>query len=372
MLRIFVLILCCSFVFGQNYNFDTVAPYTLGGNNKGLVRPGIVGAWNLSTVNLLKYSEDFSNAAWSNNEATHTANTITFAASAASAVYQAANIPASTLTVSVLASSTTSQKFRINCFASADRLSSAFTTSETPTVFTYTFPSGGCDYFNIQNSAEAVAGVITVGYVQLNEGPTALPYVATTDLQTVPNLVAGGPSLQLGSTSGADTNDPVRRLAGMVFDGVDDFLVTTIALGSADATGQIVSRKTKSDALEADLFRYGNLQNWEQSGKLQAWMSTGSQAFVSKTAGDWSLFSSVYSSGNITAWNGIAKGSTQNPGAILSGTTLYVGSGTLGSYGYGGDIASFSFYNRALSPKEVRQNHQWLKFQMSQVGVTLP
>jgi hypothetical protein len=74
-----------------------------------------------------------------------------------------------------------------------------------------------------------------VARAQLNSGTTPLPYIATGDLQSVPNMVPGGAALQRGSAAGADTNDPTPSAAGWVFDGVDD-RVTTLPTKAATWT----------------------------------------------------------------------------------------------------------------------------------------
>ncbi len=48
---------------------------------------------------------------------------------------------------------------------------------------------------------------------------------STTDKQIVTNGISGGVNLQLGSTAGVDTNDPVQTGSGLVFT-TDDYCLT--------------------------------------------------------------------------------------------------------------------------------------------------
>lgn len=55
----------------------------------------------------------------------------------------------------------------------------------------------------------------------LNEGSTALPYVATTDLQSIASLPPGTATLVRGATTAASTDDPVVSNSGWTFDSGD-------------------------------------------------------------------------------------------------------------------------------------------------------
>lgn len=72
-------------------------------------------------------------------------------------------------------------------------------------------------------SGDGSSGLYIWG-AQLNLGSTATPYEKTTDGQRVWDFSPAASHLQPGSTSGADTNDPAKVMAGYDFT-VDDFLV---------------------------------------------------------------------------------------------------------------------------------------------------
>ncbi len=205
---------------------------------RGLVRSGLSGAWNLGTVNLLKWSEDFSNAAWLEYSITsHTAASVTYTNQGDGALYQAIAVPAGTYTLSCYASSSTGKKFRLAMFdGSTAYNSSNFTPTAEATRFSYTFTSlATSSNVQIVNETPGVAGTLSVSRCQLNEGSTALPYVATTDGQSFSNAVSGGSALVKGTTAGADTNDPTSRLVGLSF-AVDDKVAGLPAKGATWTT----------------------------------------------------------------------------------------------------------------------------------------
>lgn len=96
-------------------------------------------------------------------------------------------------------------------------------------------------YLNNSSSVDAplyagdVGSGVDVTYAQVNEGTTALPYQATTDLQSFANTVSGGAALVRGTTAGSDTNDPTPRLVGLSF-AVDDNVAGIPAKGSTWTT----------------------------------------------------------------------------------------------------------------------------------------
>lgn len=104
---------------------------------------------------------------------------------------------------------------------------------------TGSFPAAGSDlllvYLRIPGGA-VETDTVKLYRAQLNPGSTALPYVATTDLQSIASLPPGTATLVRGANTGASTDDPVVSLAGWTFDGVNDLASGLPAKGNAWTT----------------------------------------------------------------------------------------------------------------------------------------
>ncbi len=212
------------------------------GAKKGLVRSGLVGAWNLGTANLAKNSETPSawnvlNGTLAGNTFTSTGSNLVVGIPLGSAVQ--ANVE---VTFCVTISASSPQSNIIFSLSTSGYETVAGTTTSyinlgtSPTKFCETKTPTAANGTQIQIGGAGTLGAgvsITVTYPQINEGSTALPYVATTDLQTVSNVVSGGAAITRGTTTGVDTNDPTLRRLGLVFDGVDDRLLSLPTKGSA-------------------------------------------------------------------------------------------------------------------------------------------
>lgn len=197
--------------------------------------------------------------------------------------------------------------------------------------------------------------------------------------QTVANMVAGGAALQLGSTSGVDTSDPTRGLSGMVFDGVNDYLKTgNIAFPT---TLTVCTTATTNATAPAELAMHNTATN----GAFEFWHGAGD---VSLRGGGTAL---IYGSGVVqpgipvnvcaTIYNTeasiyknaikVSSGTVISPKGISAPIT--VGAYPDGQYSFNGTISYVLIYSTALNPRQVRQNHQYLKSSMlSCCGVVIP
>lgn len=405
---------------------------------KGLVRGGIVGAWNLGSVNLLKWSEDFGNAAWLSDDPVVVASNGTTdplgattadlvkakAAYGPQDVYQSVSISSSSAVLSVYAKAAGYNWIKMllssGKTANFNIQSGAVGTVEAGATASIVNAGGGWYRCSVSSaitpgsnlfilyvrdvdnggafSGDGTSGVYLWG-AQVSEGPTALSYQATTDLQAVPNLVPGGPSLQLGSTSSADTNDPVRRLSGMVFDGTDDYLVSSttipIAAGGLSVMG-VAARAWETGAYNA-LFggsaysATAGIFVGTSAASLNDWLakelmifgdgsSTGrapksANSYGSITSGTYHVIGGVVSDNkSVVILDGVESARLSLTSSVkATNVAIYIGSSSATTDRWNGTISHVLLYNRALSPKEVRQNHNtYFKPSMAAVGVTLP
>lgn len=182
------------------------------GKSSGLVRPGWTG-WDLRTTNLLKWSEDFSNAAWAKVNTAVSGEEVTTTNSNHLLTQSVTVIPSAIYTFSFMAKLGTlaTPKYSIydstngaNITAPTSYASLINASTYTRVSFTFTVPSTCTSVAVYPVRDSSGTGTVYVKEAQLNEGSTALPYVATTDLQRV----AVGPDLR-----GAI---PIRREIGGV------------------------------------------------------------------------------------------------------------------------------------------------------------
>lgn len=257
-MRLLILFILSLPLLAQTVSQDI--PVLMSGK-RGLVRSGLAAGWSLSTPNLLRYSEDFSNAAWTLSGATRSGNTITDVSAAAfGSVSQTFAISAAatrTAFVDVVKDSETGRFFELNLnyITSGGQLiavmlntstGAAIRRSGTGTSGTYSVIDGGTYWRLIVTLANtgmsgnllytiypavtttwggssevAAQGSVTLLRAQLSESTTALPYVATTDLQSVASIAPGGTTMVRGANTGASTDDPTVSLLGWTFDSAD-------------------------------------------------------------------------------------------------------------------------------------------------------
>lgn len=368
-------------------------------STRGPVRAGLVAGYDLKSVNLLKYSEDVTAggggvqstaSAIQNNVALspfneNTADSIlvteaqdySFAGPRVQTDnYATLNGLAVTFSVYMKASAPATARLANNTSVSGE-----MNVTTGWTRFNFSFTGAAFNYLKILPPQN-----ITLYYscMQINEGSTALPYVATTDLQTVPNMVAGGAALTLGSTSGVDANDPTRTLSGMVFDGVDDYLTTTLTSFTPSGMTQYITSNTNDVA--GDLIVANSTGGMGLAvtpgvllqGYFAAPNNRSKSATIVSNGSTWYSLAGVYANspgagrlfinGVETEYNSQYTGG-QSLGPV---TTVTIGGPTTREGYLSGTISYVLIYNRVLSPKEIRQNHQWLKGEMAKVGVSLP
>lgn len=396
-------------------------PIEMSSGKSGLVRKGLVAGWDLKTVNLLKWSGDASNASWEKTNSTATATVITETATTGvhywsqnlllpigtqftftreyypngrdwvrHYVFDGAGNVGAFINVATCTAGATPELSPVLTITSDGycRVSVSATVMTTTSIEAKGFLAiGDANFFYAGNGTSGVL----VRNAQLNEGSTALPYQKTTDLQTVPNMVAGGAALQLGSTSGVDASDPTRSLSGMVFDATDDYL-SGVSWHPSLPIGLTIHAVTNTNSAASHYSWIAGDGN-DSNSSISGFMFSGSTAntyYVSASGGgktfNYTAFENGWHEYVATSRIGYSPVLYKDGFAVLSETsTPQASTSTAGttefrvgrvayysSPGFDGTISYVLIYNRALTPKEVRQNHNWLKAQMAQVGVTLP
>lgn len=266
------------------------------GRENGLVRAGLEAFYDFQKTNLLRYSEQFGNAAWGTGLVTPdqaasprgdlTADEIADAnASAAEEFVQSTPIVSSidAYTFSVFVQKDSEQmrfpEFRIKMAGGATEPLTAGQLNTTTGAFQKTSGSGTMavtdegGYWRVVLSETdndsgnteircsilpafadtlgdpevvALTGDITVWGAQLNAGATALAYEQTLDNQVAADFSGKGKHGTLGPSVAVQTSDPMWRADRIHLDGINDYVLTPFSVtDEADAlTLQIIFRKT--------------------------------------------------------------------------------------------------------------------------------
>jgi hypothetical protein len=195
----------------------------------------------------------------------------------------------------------------------------------------------------------------------------------------------------LGSTTGADTNDPTWTGKGASFT-TDDYISGTNILGlskytifavvsptSTSGWGCICGKNTGSSAgagKSGFFLRRGggdlNLQQYDSNGDLCSATKTNALSVSS-----WCMAIGVCDGINVycgTANSPLAK-SSESMGTVAPNNTLNV---RVGAYAYTesifweGSVAYFAMWNRALTQAEINQNYAYLKsYLLRERGIVL-
>lgn len=377
-----------------------------------LPRGGLVAGWDLRTPNLLRFSEQLDNAAWASAAAgtgsarvvtanhaaspdgTNTAERLQFALNGGTAtsdwsgvLQTVTGLPTSTYTFSIWLRSNTESTYSVLIETTGAAGSTIANVTPAWAKFSFAATSGAIQFVRLwlrgANGTSDTADILVWG-AQLNSGTTPGPYVATGDLQSVPNMVPGGAALQRGSAAGADTNDPTPSAAGWVFDGVDDYGTTSpLSFGTRDFTvivvashgdGRLFSTRDNSTSWGFELYRESNILSryiGDASG------DTSSPNYGAVAADTWRTTAVVVN--RVTThdayFNGAFLGSlaAARPGTI---DTTYAAVGRFGNVAtqyLTGTISYVLIYNRALNPAEIKRLHErYLRPSMASVGVNLP
>jgi hypothetical protein len=369
----------------------------------GLPRAGLAGYWLFGQDNLLKWSENLTNAAWHNSlsnvspstvpapDGSQTSWKLHLDANASSFFYQGVSpFLAPGPGVFALWMRTVSGNDAVRLMAQEVAVGQNVITvglTEEWQQFSVGQASTGQNVYNgyVYNAADGAARDVLLWHPQLNQGSAILPYIKTTDLQTILDLSGHGNTLQLGSTSGVDTNDPTLTRAGAVFDGVNDYCTRTFtaALNPGSVSVIVVAKvsgndgqwrsavcsRTASGGPKGYLIYAGNDDVW------QFWIGDGSTwraARAGAVTTDWAMVAGISDGSAITAWLNLTKGTPTAAVMVPNNVSpLQVGVTDALLAALKGMIAAVLVYNRALSDAEIARVYGWLKAELAPRGVTL-
>ena len=405
---------------------------------QGLVRPGLAAFYDCEKRNLLQRSEEFGNVVWGSGSVTsdaavsprgdQTADQISDASAAASVLAQSIPVlsSAATYTFSVFVKKDEDEarfpEFRIQpkggtsepltagqlntktggyeirvgsgsmMVADAEgywrvSVSETDTSSGNTQVECSILPA----FTDVLGGAENVAltGSVTVWGAQLNHGGTALAYEKTDNNQTLPDVSGQAKHGQLGSTTGADTNDPLWTNRRLTCSGVDDYLLTPseVTSGAAALTLQIVFKKTIGSATSVQrvLFGHnggGSYIRFFTDTSVGFWLvASVSSQFIQGPAGGvtddglWKMMTFRWKSGTVQDQflnknNRLVFNETNPSDGTHTSTYRTIGMYDNSRY-FDGEIASALLYRRLLTRAEVAQNYVWLKSTLSRRGIAL-
>jgi hypothetical protein len=192
----------------------------------------------------------------------------------------------------------------------------------------------------------------------------------------------------LGSTTGADTNDPTYAGGGASFT-TDDYIVgpTTLKYSSftfqiainnaggdayqaiiADSTGTTATGKAGYFLRKTDTSKRYQFRIYDAAGNEQNSGITG------LTNGTWGLLTGTFDGTTIKSFLGATLAdSVACTGITQSSQALYIGRYSYTTAGYfGGSIAYLAIYNRALTQAEITQNYNYLKsYLLRERGIAL-
>ncbi len=208
--------------------------------------------------------------------------------------------------------------------------------------------------------------------------------------QTLVDYSGNGHHGQLGSTAGADANDPAWNSLGLSFDGVNDYVVAPIATAIVTGTLTCLVRPdrtlngTKISQAMSINDREGlclGLDHTNSSFKEAATINTtqGGAAWVtakyaSLSQSSWYCLTVVNTGSNLIAWrNGSKITTTPYTGAAATtGTSINFGAGYSLTNNAQCTIAYAVARTGILTDAEVLREYAYIKAQVSARGIVLP
>jgi hypothetical protein len=245
-------------------------------------------------------------------------------------------------------------------------------------------------YYIIRSIAGGATSMLAWGGM-INAGPYALTYELTTDNQTLTDRGPYGYNGQLGSTAGADVNDPVWGAIGLTY-GADDFVKIAAAANIND-----LAQITIMSALRLDGWGGGGTGRISDKGGKRNLYTTEAylgflQDFDGATDGSWaSAAGSLSLAGQTVAVaydrtsaantptffvNGLQSATTQvtaPAGSAVSdaASDLYLGNAAAANRNLDGPQGYYLEYNRILTPAEIMRNHHVLRGAMARRGLVI-
>lgn len=197
-----------------------------------------------------------------------------------------------------------------------------------------------------------------------------------------------GNHAQLGSTSGADTNDPSWSGAGLAF-GADDYCNSSITKNTfnwnSGHTVISVCKNPSSNGYLKFLWYVGNHVSlspnyhsfaiYFKNADVKYYSYDGTvMDMTSLKTGTYSCYGGIYSPGKMLIWNGTQKVQrkfTVNTNISESANLKLGASQSNSNCLTDGDFYYFVVYNRALSDAEYLRAYNYLKKLMANRGITI-
>lgn len=204
---------------------------------------------------------------------------------------------------------------------------------------------------------------------------------------------------RLGSTRDADTNDPLWTPQGLSFDGVDDYVNCgsdpSLKVTDGSYTFEAVVMHLVQPPQAANYFWVVGKTGWDMGLALRTnWGGNADRARWILRAydgenkphtapvnydsfddyGKYVSITGVYDAldGALLIYVGYTLCCTISmPSHRAYPASTYIGSPGGNTLFFNGEIPLARIYNRALSPEEVQQNHEWSKTELAKRGVNL-
>ncbi len=259
-----------------------------------------------------------------------------------------------------------------------------YATSISPTINSRSFTTpDNCVQIQLQFSC-ANSGTFTFSNFQLEESSAATSFeqmycveYPAYKKQILKDRSGHGNHAQLGSTTGADTNDPQWTGNGLLY-GADDFCRTPITIPQAATIITVVNPPNLSVARGFFGNRGGtNYRSYiycnSGSGVLYYGVASSYDITLgfNLTAGETACLMMRYGDGHIQGFKGATKGDSKTYVNTWGTPAQWDIGNASNSYYNGGNILFTASYDRTLSDVEYLHAYNYLKRLMAQRGVTI-
>lgn len=195
--------------------------------------------------------------------------------------------------------------------------------------------------------------------------------------QSLIDFSGKGNNAQLGSTAGADTNDPAWSGNGLVF-GADDYCITSLPITTAATIIAVCKSAVVPSGTQVVLGQTGN-DGWfgvnaTQVLQSQRYGGAGSTTYgVNITPNAYNCFGTMVGTNLRNIFVGGSKNidASVSSAGIIKPITFDRLCALGGSFIYNGTIAFFALYNRVLSDAEYLRAYNLIKRLMATRGITL-
>lgn len=396
---------------------------------RGIVKSGLVCAYDFAKRNLLRYSEAFDNAAWTKQGVTESGGVVSDQAIVGvHGLLQTVVIStATTYTLWAEVSKENGNLVALGFSGGADTYTDRYAIFDLNAGTVARAPTGAgtagitalgsgkylCWFARTgggNNEARVMAAYASDGILnnelnrlgvgnarfrayraQLNEGTYPLQYEATTDNQTLIDRGPYGYHGQLGSAAGADTNDPTWTGQGLSFGG-DDFVKIPAAtsplinnlsrctvISSVNLTGWGGAGLGRISDKAFGYFRVENARLvYTQSFSIAngTWLSAASSLALSGCTVALTYDRTDVNNDPVFYVNGIQSPTAKSAMPAGSATSdasadLYLGNSAAASRNLDGTMGYYLEYNRILTPAEIMRNHQAIRADMARRGLVI-